>query len=140
MRGIKIDDLAGLDAAGIDRHDLAERAAQVVLKMVFEDGLFHADPHPGNFFIEADGRIGLIDFGMVGSLDARTREQLARLLLGAASGDPERLVDSFLELGVARERVDRAKLSGDLAHLLRATMGDRWARCSWAQCSRTASR
>ena len=118
IRGVKIDDLAGLEAAGIDRHDLAERAARVVLKMVFEDGFFHADPHPGNFFIEAGGRIGLIDFGMVGSLDARTREQLARLLLGVTSGDSERLVDSFLELGVARQRVDRARLSEDLGHLL----------------------
>ena len=70
IHGVKIDDLAGLEAAGIDRHDLAERAARVVLKMVFEDGFFHADPHPGNFFIEDGGRIGLIDFGMVGSLDA----------------------------------------------------------------------
>ena len=123
IHGVKIDDLAGLEAAGIDRHDLAERAARVVLKMVFEDGFFHADPHAGNFFIEAGGRIGLIDFGMVGSLDTRTREQLARLLLGVISGDPERLVDSFLELGVARQRVDRARLSEDLGHLLSRYQG-----------------
>ena len=118
IHGVKIDDLAGLEAAGIDRHDLAERAAQVILKMVFEDGFFHADPHPGNFFIEDGGRIGLIDFGMVGSLDARTREQLAHLLLGVTSGESERLVDTFLELGVARQRVDRARLGEDLGHLM----------------------
>ncbi len=118
IQGLKIDDLAGLEAAGIDRHDLAERAARVILKMVFDDGFFHADPHPGNFFIEESGRIGLIDFGMVGSLDDRTRQQLARLLLGVTSGESERLVDTFLELGVARQRVDRARLSEDLGHLL----------------------
>jgi len=118
MRGIKIDDLPGLEAAGIDRRDLAERAARVVLKMVFEDGFFHADPHPGNFFIQAGGHIALIDFGMVGTIDARTREQLARLLLGVASGDRQRLVDAFLELGVARQRVDRARLSEDLGDLV----------------------
>ena len=64
IRGTKINDLAGLDEQGINRRALAEYATNAILKMVCEDGFFHADPHPGNFFIEADGRIGLIDFGM----------------------------------------------------------------------------
>ena len=117
MQGVKIDDAAGLAAAGIDLHALAERAARVVLKMVFEDGFFHADPHPGNFFIEPEGRIGLIDFGMVGTVDGRTQEQLIGLLLAVTSQDSERLVDAFLELGVARQRVNRTVLSQDLGHL-----------------------
>ena len=117
IKGLKIDDAAALDAAGIDRRALAERAARIVLKMVFEDGFFHADPHPGNFFIEPEGRIGLIDFGMVGTLDARTQDQLIGLLLAVTSQDSERLVDAFLELGVARQRVNRAVLSQDLGHL-----------------------
>ena len=117
IQGLKINDTAALDAAGIDRRALAERAARIVLKMVFEDGFFHADPHPGNFFIEPEGRIGLIDFGMVGTLDGRTQEQLIGLLLAVTSQDPERLVDAFLDLGVARQRVNRALLSQDLGHL-----------------------
>ena len=67
VRGIKVSDLDALDAAGIDRRALAERATRVTAQMVFRDGFFHADPHPGNFFVESAGRIGLIDFGMVGS-------------------------------------------------------------------------
>ena len=67
VRGINIappvSDLAALDAAGVDRRAMAERATRIVAQMVFDDGFFHADPHPGNFFIEAGGRIGLIDFG-----------------------------------------------------------------------------
>jgi ubiquinone biosynthesis protein len=59
---------------------------------VFEHGFYHADPHPGNFFVEPGGRIGLIDFGMVGTLDERTQEQLARLLLAVTRQDSERLV------------------------------------------------
>jgi ubiquinone biosynthesis protein len=55
---------------------------------------------------------------MVGSLDARTREQLARLLLGITGGDSERLIEAFLELGVAKQRVDRTRLSEDLGHLM----------------------
>ena len=55
IRGMKVTDVSALDQAGLDRHDLAQRAAQIVAKMVFEDGFFHADPHPGNFFIESGG-------------------------------------------------------------------------------------
>ena len=72
IRGIKINDLKSLDKQGTDRRWLAQYAANVVMKMVCEDGFFHADPHPGNFFIEPNGAIGLIDFGMVGVLDERT--------------------------------------------------------------------
>lgn len=118
IRGMKVDDMAALDAAGIDRTALAERAARIVLKMVFEDGFFHADPHPGNFFIEPDGRIGVIDFGMVGTLDARTQEQLTRVVLAVMSADTDQLVDAMLDLGVARGRIDRATLRRDLEQLL----------------------
>ncbi len=118
VRGIKINDLAALDAAGIDRAVVAERAAKIILKMVFEDGFFHADPHPGNFFIEQDGVIGMIDYGMVGTVDTRTQEHLVRLLLALASQDADRLVDAFLELGVTRQHVDRLALRADLERLL----------------------
>src|SRR5260370_36640357 len=63
IRGIKISDLPALDTAGIARPPLAERATRVLLKMAFEDAFYHADPHAGNFFIESDGRIGLVDYG-----------------------------------------------------------------------------
>lgn len=118
IRGSKVTDLAALDAAGIDRRALAERASRLLLGMIFENGFFHADPHPGNFFIEPGGRIGLIDFGMVGTVDDRTREQLADVLLAVTGRDPDRLVDAFLDLGVARRRVDRAVLRQNLEHLL----------------------
>ncbi len=123
IRGIKIDDLAALDAAGIDRPALARQAARIVLTMVFEHGVFHADPHPGNFFIEPDGRIGLIDFGMVGTLDERTRELLADAMIALAGSDYEALVDSLLSLGVARQRADRDALARDLRRLLGQRLG-----------------
>ena len=118
IRGIKISDLAAIDAAGIDRKKLAERSARIILKMVFEDGFFHADPHPGNFFIEPGGRIGLIDFGMVGTVDEHTQEQLAGLLLAITGQRTEQAVDMFLELGVARAGVDRQALLRDLQQML----------------------
>jgi ubiquinone biosynthesis protein len=118
IRGIKINDLAALDAAGIDRPALAERAAHIILKMILEDGYYHADPHPGNFFIEPGGRIGLIDYGMVGIVDARTQEQLVDIFLAITNQDTERLVDTMLMLGFSSQQVDRTQLERDLEHLL----------------------
>ncbi len=118
IRGIKISDLDSLEANGIDRHALAERGTEVILKMIFEDGFFHADLHPGNFFIEPDGRFGLIDFGMAGSVDERLQERLAGVLLALASADYDQLADALLEMGVAASRVDRDRLRRDLENLI----------------------
>ncbi len=118
IRGIKINDLSELDAAGIDRPALAGRAVHIILKMILEDGFYHADPHPGNFFIEPDGRIGLIDYGMVGVVDAQTREQLVDIFLAITSQDVERLVDTMLMLGFSKQPVDRTQLKRDLEYLL----------------------
>ena len=112
IRGMKVTDSAALDEAGLDRHE------QIVARGVFEDGLFHADPHPGNFFIEPDGRVGIVDFGMVGTLDDALREQLSRLLTAFLREDPDRLADAVLALGTSTEPVDRARLREDLAGLL----------------------
>jgi len=118
IHGIKVTDLAALDAAGIDRAELSKRGAQIFLKMVFEDGFFHADLHPGNLFIEEGGHIGLIDFGMVGIVDEQTRGDLGLLLSGMISQDTNRLIDALLELGASQQPVDRAALRRDLDHLL----------------------
>ncbi len=123
IRGMKVTDIAALDEAGLDRHDLAQRAARIVAKMVFEDGFFHADPHPGNFFIERDGRVGIVDFGMVGTLDDALREQLSRLLIGFVRQDPDRLADALLALDSSTEPVERARLREDLAALLARYVG-----------------
>jgi len=123
IRGTKINDLASLDKQGIDRSALAKYATNVILKMVCDDGFFHADPHPGNFFIEADGRIGLIDFGMIGKVDGPTQQLLADLLVSISKEDADRLVDVLLELGVTRKQVDRTLLRSDLKHLLAVYWG-----------------
>lgn len=118
IRGIKIDDSNRLDECGIDRGKLAESAAGMILKMIFEDGFFHADPHAGNFFIEGDGKIGLVDFGMVGTVDERMQERLAELLIAINSQDSERLASVFLDLGVAKGAVNRDMLERDIDHIV----------------------
>lgn len=118
ISGVKVTDVVALDAAGIDRAALAQRATDAILQMIFEHGLFHADLHPGNLFIESGGRIGLIDFGMVGTVSEATRDGLAAIILAVLGEDYERLVDALLALGFARQRVDRRALRGDLERLL----------------------
>lgn len=95
--GIPGHELARLDAAGLDRRLLAQRGAQAVLKQIVEDGLFHADPHPGNVFYLPGNRIAFVDFGMVGRLSVRRREELLQLLLGLVERNPQTVADVLLD-------------------------------------------
>jgi ubiquinone biosynthesis protein len=104
--GIPGRDLGAVDHAGLDRKILAHRGARAVMKMVIKDGLFHADPHPGNVFYLPGNRIAFIDFGMVGRLTAERRDQLVHLLLGLLQHDHTSVVDVLLDWtsdGVADE-------------------------------------
>ena len=123
LRGLKVSDTGGLERAGIDRRLLAERATRVTARMVFEHGFFHADPHPGNLFIEPDGRIGLVDFGMVGTLDDELRDRLGALLLAIARTDADRITSALLGLGVATQAVDRVALQRDVKAFIRRYEG-----------------
>ncbi|PKO77401.1 MAG: ubiquinone biosynthesis protein UbiB [Betaproteobacteria bacterium HGW-Betaproteobacteria-15] len=95
--GIAGNQLDQLDALGLDRSLLAKRGAQAVLKQIVEDGLFHADPHPGNVFYLEGNRIAFIDFGMVGRLSVRRREELLNLLLGLVERNPQNVADVLLD-------------------------------------------
>jgi ubiquinone biosynthesis protein len=83
IKGIKIDNLAALDDAGFDRHQIALNSARIIVKEVLEDGFFHADPHPGNLVIMPGEAIGAMDFGMVGRLSHQDRLNLIRLYAAA---------------------------------------------------------
>lgn len=96
--GIPSRDLRALDAAGLDRHYLAVAGARAVLSSILEDGFFHADPHPGNIFFLPDNRIVFIDFGMVGYLSSRRREQFVSLLHALVDNDEEAVADALVEL------------------------------------------
>ena len=118
VSGVNIADVVALDEAGIDRRAVAENAVRVMLKEVFEFGFFHADPHPGNFFVQSDASITLIDFGMVGRVNNRLQNALLEVGLAVARQDAERLGDTFFTLGVAQGRVNRAALQRDLDDFL----------------------
>ncbi len=116
--GVRSDDEEALDRLGLDRHDLAVRSARLLLKMVFEDGFFHADPHPGNFFLGEDGSLTLVDFGMVGSFGEVQRERLVALLGALARQDAEALVEAMLDLGAGLSALQRQALTQEVGRLL----------------------
>jgi len=123
IRGIKIDDLAALEAAGLDRHRLALHATEIVMQEVFEDGFFHADPHPGNLFALPDEVIGAMDFGMVGRLSRPLREQMVPLFTAIVRRDTEAIVEHLLRLSIVGRGVDRSGLRRDLEWLLQKYAG-----------------
>ena len=96
--GIPGRDLEAVEAAGLDRHYLAVNGARAVLSTILEDGFFHADPHPGNLFFMPDNRIVFIDFGMVGYLSDRRREQFVGLLHAIVDDDEEAVADALIDL------------------------------------------
>ena len=97
--GIHGSDLHAIDAAGLDRKLLARRGIYAVLKMILEDGFFHADPHPGNVLYLKDNRIAFIDFGMVGRISPERRYQLTLLLYGLVNHDAAKVANILLEWG-----------------------------------------
>ena len=113
VAGVPSRELAAVDAAGLDRRLLAQRGARAMLKMVLEDGFFHADPHPGNIFYLPGNRIAFIDFGMTGRLTAGRREELVTLLAGLAGRDVESVVDVLGDWNAPRA-VDAERLAADV--------------------------
>lgn len=109
LYGVKINDLAGLAAAGMDQPRLARHSLQLILEEVFEHGFFHADPHPGNFFALPGEVIGAVDFGQVGVLDRETTQQLLLIVLGMANHDNGEVLRALQQMGMfARHEVTPA--------------------------------
>lgn len=115
--GIPGNDLAAVDAAGLDRTVLAHRGADAVLKMILVDGYFHADPHPGNVFYLPGNRIAMIDFGMAGRLTERRRREIVGMLWALAQRDERGIVDVLLEW-VPDGEVDEARLSAEVGDMI----------------------
>lgn len=118
IRGSGILDFAALDAAKLDRKELAKRAVGIWVKLVFENNLFHADPHPGNLFVESDGRLGLVDFGMVGLIDDEVRDHLVSAVKGILDRDVDVLIDAIRDLGAVTPAGSRESLRRDMKHVL----------------------
>jgi ubiquinone biosynthesis protein len=123
IAGIKIDDIAGMDATGVDRQAVALHSARLIIKEVLEDGFFHADPHPGNFVVMPGNVVGAMDFGMVGYLDDALRLDLVRLYAASVEMDEAGVVEQLIRMGAVAEDVDRRGLALDIGRLLHKYRG-----------------
>lgn len=133
VEGIAGHALDRLPAAGLDRKLLAQRGAQAVLKMIIEDGFFHADPHPGNVFYLPGNTLAFIDFGMVGHLSVRRRQQLLKLLLGLVQRQPGVVVDVLLEWTRDGQSAPAEKLESDIEAFIDQYHGVQLAELSLGQ-------
>ncbi len=112
--GIPGNETARLRDEGLDPSMLARRGAHAVLKMIVVDGFFHADPHPGNVFYLPDNHIAFIDFGMVGRLSVRRREELLQLLLGLVEHHPQAVAEVLLDWTGDAHGVDLGQLESEI--------------------------
>ena len=105
--GIKIDDVDALDAAGIDRTALIRRLESAYIQMIIEDGVFHADPHPGNLAVRPDGSIVFYDFGMTGQVSATLQDHIIDFYVGIAQDDIDAVIDAFVAMDALDPTADR---------------------------------
>ncbi len=128
VNGIKVNDYPALEAAGIDRLEVAQRTVQTYFYQFFEVGFFHADPHPGNIFVqkgtpENGPIIAFVDFGMVGSLTKSMKKALKDLFLGFLARDSHGLVSALQRLGFIGEGANTAAIERGMALMMEQYYG-----------------
>lgn len=127
IEGVRIDNIQEITRLGLDRIRLARIGVDAYFKQVLDDGFFHADPHAGNIFALSDGRIGFMDFGIVGRVTFELRETMANTFLALIHRDLDKLIEQYIELGLVPEHVDfdvfRREFKMDLADFLEPLYG-----------------
>ncbi|MGO9838341.1 MAG: ABC1 kinase family protein [Polyangiaceae bacterium] len=106
VEGVKASDVAALRALGVDKKDVARRLVRLYCQMIFVDGVYHADPHPGNVLVQGSGAIVLLDFGAVAELSPNMREGIPEFLEGVLRRDTDRLVKSMRKMGFISRMTD----------------------------------
>jgi predicted unusual protein kinase regulating ubiquinone biosynthesis (AarF/ABC1/UbiB family) len=125
VEGTRIDRLQDRLASGeLDLHRLLETVVDAYIRMMLEDGVFHADPHAGNLLVDAGGRLVLLDFGMVLEVDRETRRRLVETVLAAARQDVEGVINGFYELGILDPDVDRGTVRDAARSLMAVSLRD----------------
>jgi len=120
IRGVKLNKVDQIDAAGIDRKQLARTFIRAIMKQVLVDGFFHGDPHPGNLMINLDnGIIQFLDLGMVGEIDLQQRISLGDLLFSMQNQDPDGMASALLGVSVPfRADADEAAFKHDIERVV----------------------
>jgi predicted unusual protein kinase regulating ubiquinone biosynthesis (AarF/ABC1/UbiB family) len=122
--GTKISEIDDLDSLGVDRTALAERLQRTYLKMLIDDGVFHADPHPGNLAVREDGTIVFYDFGMSGYVDAFIQEKIVDFYAAVARQDIDAILDTLIAMGTLSPNADRQLMSDIMELAIQDARGD----------------
>jgi ubiquinone biosynthesis protein len=115
LDGTPLAAIQEIEASGIDLATVAHNGAELYMEMIFQHGVYHADPHPGNLVLLSDNRIGLFDFGMVGRIDDALREDIEELLFAIVEQDAGRLSATVMRVGAVPAGLDESSLRVDLA-------------------------
>ncbi|RQG94437.1 AarF/ABC1/UbiB kinase family protein [Natrarchaeobius chitinivorans] len=111
IEGTKINDVEELERRGIDRTQVAENLERSYLQMIIDDGVFHADPHPGNLAVTDDGTIVFYDFGMSGRVDEFVQGKIVEFYVAVANQDIDAILDALIEIGTLSPEADRATMA-----------------------------
>ena len=114
ITGAPFTDRASVEATGWDADALVNRSADIYMEMIFRDGLYHADPHPGNFLIPDATHLAILDFGDVGRLSSTRRLQLENLVIAVGTRDVDAIIDVFVELTSPPPGTDMQELRSDV--------------------------
>jgi len=114
LDGILGNDTPGLESSGADLEEFARRGARMYLEMIFRDGFYHADPHPGNLMLLPGGVVGVLDCGMTGRIDEDLSHSIQELLMAVVDRNSSDLADTVLRVGAAPAGVPRDRLQADL--------------------------
>ncbi len=117
--GVKISDIDQIQAWNINTTDLGNRLVHAYCKMVFEDGLYHADPHPGNLMVQADGTLIFLDFGAVASLQPYMRTGFLSLIDAAVKNDDDKIIASLRSMGFIANRENSEEIAEKIIDALR---------------------
>ncbi len=118
IEGVKSNNLQLLQKEGCDLKVIAERGANLVMEQIFVHGFFHADPHPGNILVMPENVICFVDFGQMGRLSLKDREEFTDLVQNLIAGNERKVTGSVLKLTIQHGEVDRDLLSRDLGELM----------------------
>ncbi|MBN8682140.1 MAG: AarF/ABC1/UbiB kinase family protein [Chitinophagales bacterium] len=117
--GVKITETEQLDAWGIERRELLGRLFQAWCQMVFRDGYYHADPHPGNLLVEPDGTLVLLDFGATATLPPNMREGITELIEAAVKNNQEEMIDACRKIGLIADGPDAERMAKRMINAMR---------------------
>jgi predicted unusual protein kinase regulating ubiquinone biosynthesis (AarF/ABC1/UbiB family) len=124
VESVKVNDADALESMGVDKSELVRRIQKAYAEMVLKDGLFHADPHPGNLGVDPDGRLVFYDFGLVGTVSKETRDSLFEFYEAVRDEDIEQMTEIFEEIGVLQPDYDKEAIEEMFESMIDSLKGE----------------